>query len=220
MGNEYPFSNFPAMKIAKINLDANKNTVKDTENQDLCTLKPEICHLSETTASMPILIANPEIQINIEAQHFLKHLTDHIIKIKWRQEKLKCDMPAQSNHLFTKGTLIANIEYVPKDDDKVLCEEAYVPFQMTTPVNLYNPPLFSPQNQSREYTFESESNEKQYKNREQIIYGPSDPFTYKHHWTHIVSTETYQHEENTCIQFQLDATISVLIFQQQLVDIT
>ncbi|MBM7645107.1 hypothetical protein JOD45_001318 [Scopulibacillus daqui] len=222
MDKEQPFSKFPAMKIAKINLETDdcESEAENADNLKLCPLKLNTSHLSETAASIFILIANPELQLNIDTPHSLKHLADHITDISWRLEKLHCDMPAQSNHLFSKGTLSADIEYVPKGHDSVLSERAYVPFQAAAHVHLLNPPHFSPQNQSREYTFESKSSDKQYKNREQIIYGPSVPLTYRHHWTRIVSTETCSDGETTGIQFQLNVTISVLIFQQQLVDIT
>ncbi|MBM7865236.1 hypothetical protein GTO89_00450 [Heliobacterium gestii] len=98
---------------------------------------------------VPVVLAEPTIQIEVEADLELDQYALEIKRIKKEVVLTQCELVLGSNKLFIGGYVRKNIEYATVDCEKCATKcgdirhcTVHVPFECVTPITFANPPQF------------------------------------------------------------------------------
>ncbi|MBN6887254.1 hypothetical protein ACUXCC_002264 [Cytobacillus horneckiae] len=165
---------------------------------------------------MPVLLAVLDIDVDIFDTISLSVPITNIIKIDWSAHSLESHVALPSNIVFLKGTLLADIEYVIDNENKIVKVE--IPWKKAMNVTWLYPPEI-PQKKWNEFSFMTH-------NWEEFSYHQESFDELAEEIYHnLRCTNFIWHEElglrsvNSSIHVQGKGSLSIDLLQQQYIDL-
>jgi hypothetical protein len=138
-------------------------TDDESIEEEICQT-PKECNrprIQLPTVRQQVLVAKLQIGINIFHSFPFSSHNCEITKLEWLVKSLDCDVTLPSDIVFLKGMLIADIEYVNKENGNLQTMKLPVTWDETATVEWLYPPVMPIAKKHAEYMFKAESGEEE-----------------------------------------------------------
>jgi hypothetical protein len=194
----------------KMSTPQNKVDLENINNEQTLTPIPII--------RMPVLIAQKDISINISRAIEIPYPVQTITNLTWRVQSLIFHILISEKRLIAEGLLIPEICYVTNDSygDKYLFSTE-IPWRESIAIEFTYPPMVQLAKETNVYTFGTDTITEGVIHREQKNRRVDSPFAELRESYFLSSEQLTSEQIRSNISLHVSATLSVDIFQMQLV---